>query len=367
MLRHSVPRNDRSMKKIAIFLPSLRGGGAQRVAVDVANGLARRGIPIDIVLASGEGVYHQLLDPSISVIVFGVKHVRQAIFPLVSYLKRVQPATLLAIQRNAALVAVIASKLTQWKGNVVARETNSFHKVPGRYSDFRDLILASLIKFSYRFVNCVIAPSRGVATELSYLPHVVTIPNPVTIPEVIENLDHERPFILGVGSLDKQKRFNDLIYAFGCLQSDYGMTNLDLIILGEGPDKDELLDFSKKLGVNDRLKMPGFVNDPFKYMRSAKVFVLASGWEGMPNVLIQAMACGAPVVATDCPHGPREILANGRFGELIPVGDIRAMAVAIYRQLTRGRKPYPPEALAPYDYNQVIDAYQAVLTGQASP
>jgi len=354
------------MKKIAIFLPSLGGGGAQRVAVDVANGLARRGIPVEIVLASGEGVYYQLLEPSVSVVDFGVKHVRQAVFPLISYLNCVQPATLLSIQRNASLVAIIASILSKWKGKVVARETNSFYKIPGRYTNIRDSILASLIKFSYRFVDCVIAPSRGVATELAYLPHVVTIPNPVIIPEAIENLNHARSFILGAGSLDKQKRFDDLISAFAILQREHGVTDLDLIILGEGPDKDKLVNLAKELDVSEKMFMPGFVNDPFKYMRSTKVFALTSGWEGLPNVLIQAMACGAPVVATDCPHGPREILNNGRFGTLVPVGDVPAIALAIYKQLQNKRVAYPPEVLAPYDYDRVVDAYESVLTGHLS-
>jgi len=354
------------MHRVAIFQPSLRGGGAQRVAVDVANGLVSREWQVELVLASGEGVYQSLLDERVGVVDLGAGRVSRSILSLLRYLRESQPSTLLAIQRHAVIVAWLASLFSGWKGRLVARETNSFQKVPGRNRGWRNAVLASLVKWIYRDMDCVVVPSRGIASELSHLPNVITIPNPVTIPTTSEKFNHERPYILGAGSLDKQKRFDDLISAFAMLRNDYAVSDLDLIILGDGPDRKRLHELAKKPGLEKNLIMPGFVNDPFKYMRAAEVFVLTSGWEGLPNVLIQAMACGAPVVATDCPHGPREILDNGRFGKLVPVGDIKAIAQAIYNQLQNKKTSYPADALAPYDYDRVIGAYESVLTGHIS-
>jgi len=347
--------------KISIFLPSLRGGGAQRVAVDVANGLLARGYQVDMVLVSSEGVYHGLLNPEISIIELGSKHVRHSIFPLIKYLNNAKPTVLMSIQRNASIVAIVSRFLSNWQGKLVTRETNSYAHVVGRNLSFQDALISYLVRYLYRFVDSVIIPSAGVAGDLSYLDNLVTIPNPVNVPDSNEQLIHKRPFILGVGTFDSQKKFDDLIRAFTLLRLDYGYENLDLFLLGDGPNKHQLQQIVDEMGVSKHIFMPGFVDDPFVYMRSAAVFVLTSAWEGLPNVLIQAMACGAPLVATDCPHGPREILGHGRFGELVSVGDTEAIAAAIQKQLKKGRTPYPPEALAPYDLDHVIDAYQSVL------
>lgn len=353
------------MNHIAIFLPSLRGGGAQRVAIDIANGLVRRGYEIDMVLATNVGVYQSLLDKKIRLIDLGVSHMYQSVVSLRAYLNESKPATLFAIQRHAVIAAWLAKKLSSWNGRFIARETNSFDKVPGRNESWRDLAILFLIKRIYRYVDCVIAPSSGIARDLDYLSNVQIVPNPVCIPPPGKSLQRSKPYMLAVGSLDNQKRFDDLIKAYASFiklnDDDY-----ELIILGEGKERESLMELAVNLGVESSIELPGFVDDPFMYMREAAVFVLSSAWEGLPNVLLQAMACGAPVVATDCKHGPREILAGGKYGELVPVGDIDAMAAAMSRQVRRGRVAFPPEALAPYDYEAVLDSYQKILIGKVS-
>lgn len=106
-----------------------------------------------------------------------------------------------------------------------------------------------------------------------------------------------------------------------------------LVILGEGPDHERLLGVARSLQIGHLVDFAGFQTNPFAYMARAAAFVLASLYEGLPNVLIQAMACGTPVVSTDCPSGPSEILEDGKWGELVPVGDWRALAAAILRTL----------------------------------
>lgn len=330
------------------------------MVIDIANGLSRRGYNIDLILASNVGVYHSLLDDKIRLIDLGVNRMYQAVMPLRDYLHKSGPDTLFAIQRHAVIAAWLARLVSNWDGRLIARETNSFDKVTGRNESWRDLIISTLIKKIYHYVDLVIAPSSGIAKDLELLTNVHVIPNPVCMPPSNMSLQRNKPYVLGVGSLDNQKRFDDLIKAYAKF-IELNHEGYDLIILGEGEERDKLMELAAVLGIENRLEMPGFVDDPFMYMREAAVFVLSSAWEGLPNVLLQAMACGAPVVATDCKHGPREILGDGKYGELVPVGDIDAMAAAMSRQACRGRVAYPAEALAPYDYETVLDSYQEIL------
>lgn len=349
---------------VSIFLPSLRGGGAQRVGLDLANGFVSRGYKTDLILAKNEGVYFNLLKEKVTLHTFNKKNVSRSFFDLVTYFKEHNPQYFISIQRNATLISLLAAKYSGWKGFFIARETNSFDKVPGRNESWRDLVILFLIKRIYRYVDCVVAPSIGIARDLDYLSNVQIVPNPVCIPPPGKSLQRSKPYVLAVGSLDNQKRFDDLIKAYANFikfNDDY-----ELIILGEGKEREKLMKLAANLGVESSIELPGFVDDPFMYMREAAVFVLSSAWEGLPNVLLQAMACGAPVVATDCKHGPREILAGGKYGELVPVGDIDAMAAAMSRQVRRGRVAYPPEALAPYDYEAVLDSYQKILINSVS-
>jgi glycosyltransferase involved in cell wall biosynthesis len=221
-----------------------------------------------------------------------------------------------------------------------------------------------MCRYVYRAADVVVAPSRGVASELPY-DQTVFIPNPLNREKIASAAaiqiphDHGR-FILGAGEFVPQKRFEDLIKAYAELPNRKG---LSLIILGDGELRDALAAVAEQYGVAGSVVLPGFDPNPFRYMARCDVFVLSSGWEGMPNVLLQAMACGAPVVATDCPHGPREVLQEGRLGELVPVGDVPSMASAIERQLRRGRVGYPAEALRAYDYERVIGLWEKVLAG----
>jgi len=144
-----------------------------------------------------------------------------------------------------------------------------------------------------------------------------------------------------VGRLAKQKDFSTLLAAMGILRMEYGL-EARLIILGEGNERKKLGDMARSLGLEGAIDMPGFVPEPFPYMARASIFVLSSAWEGSPNVLIEALAIGVPVVSTDCPSGPREILQGGKYGRLVPVGDSEALARAMFETI---KAPHPPEYL----------------------
>lgn len=200
-----------------------------------------------------------------------------------------------------------------------------------------------LARVFYPRAQAVIAVSQGVADDLEGLigtgrARVLVIPNPVVTPDLTAlaaaAADHPwfapepiaPPVVLAAGRLSPQKDFPTLIRAFALLVRQ---RDLRLLILGEGPERAALETLIQDLGLTGRVALPGFRANPFALIARARLFVLSSAWEGLPGVLIQAMACGTPVVATDCPSGPREVLADGRYGPLVPVGDPQALAQAM--------------------------------------
>ena len=167
--------------------------------------------------------------------------------------------------------------------------------------------------------------------------------------------------ILAAGRLHIQKDFPTLLRAFALVRKEIPSR---LVILGEGEKRKELEDLAQELGIRKDLDLPGFVENPYKYMKRAAVFVLSYQWEGLPTVLVEAMACGCPVVSTDCPSGPREILENGRWGKLVPPGDPMKLAEAIKEILTnRNRFPadYSTYALTRFSVSAVAEQYLSVF------
>jgi glycosyltransferase involved in cell wall biosynthesis len=350
-------------QSIAIFLPSLGEGGAQRVTIDLANSISSLGYQVDIVLAYFHNAYSDYLSPKVSIHDLQAKRVRNAWIPLGRWLSLHQPDALLVMQRHAVIISLIAKLTGNWSGPIFARETNSYSYPKGVHVAAIDRLIAVITKRAYRHMAGVIAPSTGVAKDISESRNLHIIPNPVQISQTSSKIHFDRPFILGVGRLCEQKRFMDLVSAYHHLMFTKNIDHLDLIILGEGPQRGEILNLASKLEIADRVFLPGFDPDPFKYMKAAEVFVLSSAWEGLPNALIQAIACGCPVVATNCSHGPQEILENGRWGELVAVGDIKEMAAAIEVCLTRRQPEYPESLINQYHPETIAKSYVQLLLG----
>ena len=348
-------------RSVAIFLPSLSGGGAQRVVIDLSNALITLGHPVNLILATGNNCYTDALDPSVKLHDLNVKRIRNAVRPLGRWLSYYKPDSLLVVQRHAAIVATIAKWSSGWKGKLFVRETNTYCYPPEIQRHLTDKLIALIAQRLYLKIAGVIAPSRGIADDLRKCDNVHVIPNPVYVPSSKTIFKHPRPFLLGVGRLCEQKRFSDLLRAFALVVKDLNSKPLDLIILGEGEDRDSLHRLAIDLNIYDRVILPGFDPNPFQYMRAAKVFVLSSAWEGLPNALIQAIACNCPVVATDCKHGPREILLGGKWGNLVQVGDIDSMAKSIKLCLKQDRQIYPSNVLDRYNPTVIAKAYSKLL------
>ena len=173
--------------------------------------------------------------------------------------------------------------------------------------------------------------------------------------------DGAPPVLLGAGKFKPQKDLSTLIRAFAMIRASRPAR---LIILGEGPQRKTLQALCTELGVLEDVAFPGFVDNPFAYMARSKVFVLSSAWEGFGMVLAEAMACGCPVVSTDCPSGPAEILEDGRYGPLVPVSDPEKMSAAIASTLD---DPLPVETLrqraAVFSDASAATLYRQVLLG----
>ena len=356
---------------LTLFLPSLRGGGAERVLVNLANGFAERGYGVDLVLAKAEGVYFDQLSPAVRVVDLHTPRVLRALPGLVSYLRRERPAALLSALNHANVIACLAHRLARVPTRLVISERNTLSV--SRPQNARGRLVPWFMRWTYPWADAVVAVSQGVADDLVRTlgiaaERVKVIYNPVVDDELLakaqEPLDHPwftdgaPPVVLGVGRLTEQKDFPTLIRAFARVRTH---RRARLMILGEGELRPQLEALVRQLGLQDDVALPGFVANPFAYMARAAVFVLSSRWEGLPGALIQAMACGAPVVSTDCPSGPREILEDGRWGRLVPVGDVDALAEAISATLSDGKRPDVAARAAAFRVEEAVEGYLHVM------
>ncbi|MDY0392056.1 MAG: glycosyltransferase [Candidatus Bipolaricaulis sp.] len=336
--------------EVALFVPSLRGGGAERVMVNLARGLTERGLPVDLVLAKAEGPYLAELHPKVRVVDLGARRVLFALPGLVRYLRQERPQTMLSTLNHANIVALWARKLAHVPTQLVIREANIIGLSSANAPSIKGRAMPLLMRLFYGWADAVVANSQGSAEELTrlvgVLPHKVkVIYNPVVRPDLFakaaESLDDpwfsegEPAVVLGVGRLTEQKDFPTLIRAFALVRRHWPVR---LMILGEGEVRPQLEALVRELDLDNDVKIPGFVDNPYKYMKRAGVFALSSRWEGLPNALIEALALGTPVVATDCPSGPAEILEDGKWGRLVPVGDDAALAEAILATLAEPRR-----------------------------
>lgn len=362
--------------RLALFIPSLRGGGAERVILNLARGFAQRGMQVDLVLAKAEGRYLSHIPPSVRVVDLDAPRVLSSLPGLVRYFRQERPTILLSAMDHANVVALSAKGLSAVPVRVVVSVHNTLSQVAAHATSLRTKLLPRCVQLFYPWAQAVVAVSHGVAEDLvrlSALPpsKIHVIYNPVVTPELVaraqEPLTHpwfapgEPPVILGVGRLTAQKDFSTLIRAFSLVRKERPAR---LIILGEGEDRPHLEALVNELGLEADVALPGFVDNPYNYMNRARVFVLSSRWEGLPTVLIEALAAGAPgIVSTDCPSGPSEILQEGKLGTLVPVGNIQAMATAILRTLSM--QPRSPgvlhTALRPYTVDGAIEQYLGVF------
>lgn len=357
---------------IVIVLPNLCGGGAERLHVNLANDWAAQGFDVEFILLQKGGDLISLLAPEIVVTTLNVARIRSVIFPLVSRLIKNPPQVLLAAMWPLTSAVVFAWMLSGRKSKLFLSEHENLTASYIKQRRINFFYLQALIRLTYPMASGVISVSRGVKKDLCELGSlsermVKVIYNPAATGLPSKGQTHNKEdqlwgansdcHILTVGRLTLQKDHETLIRAFKLLPNEL---NARLIILGEGPLRNSLEALIKKLKLEDSVFLPGFVLNPYPWFRSADVFVLSSLWEGFGNVIVEALECGLPIVSTDCPSGPSEILQDGQYGKLVPVRNPKALARAIGESLI---EPHDFEALIKHSKNfsvrKISDEYLA--------
>jgi glycosyltransferase involved in cell wall biosynthesis len=341
-------------RHLALFLPSLAGGGAERITLFLAEELVRREIRVDLVLARRSGEYASRIPEGVDVHDLGTGNALRSVPSLANYLRRHRPEALLSALHNANLAALWARKLARSPVRIGISIRNHISSEHANARTWKGRAILPLARACYPGADVIACVSEGIADDLARVlgvarDRVHAIHNPAVPRDLDERVREEPahpwlatagpPVVLGVGRLIPQKDFPTLLHAFRLLR---GRRPARLVILGEGPERSALEALARELGIEKDVSLPGFLDNPYAAMARASVFALSSRWEGFGNVVVEALAAGTPVVSTDCPSGPSEILAGGRFGALVPPGDPDALAAALEQSLDA---PPPPDVL----------------------
>lgn len=360
--------------RVAIFIPSLSGGGAERSMVNIANEFAAMGIEVDLLLASATGPYLKDVSSKVNVIDFNGTRVVYCLPLLIRYILKHKPSAMLSALRHANVIAIFSKAISLSKMRLVISERTNFLSSNAFEEGLRPAITRFLMRYTYRYANAIIAISDDVARELSEgiglrREIIKTIHNPINIDLVDlkgkESLDSAwvrdsaAPILISAGRMVASKGFKDLIQAFAIVHKK---RKVRLIILGEGPLYDDLYKLAEDLDVSEDVLLPGFVDNPFSWMKRSTIFILSSHYEGFGNVLVRAMASGLKVISTDCPGGPRTILEGGRWGRLVPVSGPERLAQAIEDSLNDPYSPDVQERAKAFSAKRIALSYLDVLT-----
>jgi glycosyltransferase involved in cell wall biosynthesis len=366
--------------RLALLIPSLRGGGAEISNVRLANCLAGRGLSVDLVVLQASGPWLEKIDSAVRLVDLRAPRARRGLFALTRYLRRTKPAALVAGPVIVGVLAIIARTLSRAATPVVVVEHNDWRGRRARTGLRGERMARWAMRATYRFADRRLAVSSGVADSLAIAAglkrtSVGVLYNGIDVGEIErlmrEPVEHpwlanrETPVLLAAGRLVEQKGYGDLLRAVSVLVRSRPVR---LLILGEGPLRERLEGDVRELGLESAVMFLGFQPNPYPWMAQASAFVQASLFEGLPTAILEALACGAPVVATDCPSGPSEILQGGEFGVLTPPGDPEALAEAIERllddeSLRRTLLNRGPKRARAFSIDRSADALLEVLSG----
>ena len=361
-------------KTIAILLPDLRPGGAERVCLNLAQGFLARGYTVDLLLMHARGELLSEVSDRIRIVDLGARRLHGLFLPLRRYFMASRPAAVVVAMWPVTIAAILVAMLLRKAPRLVVSDHNVVSRSSAAKGQIKRWLLRRSIRWLYPRADAVVTVSHAVADDMAActgLPRrlIATIHNPATrgtLPAPLPADDTVQGWrqpgckrLITVGTLKPLKDQRTLIAAFAILRQQLPAK---LLIIGEGPLRGALEAQVRELGISDDVVLLGFSQDPYPYYMAADLFVLTSMAEGFGNVLVEAMECGLPVVSTDCPGGPREILDDGQFGRLVSVGDADALAIAMYATLCE-----PPDVqrqrarAADFGVLRAVDAYLSLL------
>lgn len=355
--------------ELVFFLPSMTGGGAERVFLNLAIELKRTGHSVAIGLAHQRGELLKAATKELEVFSIDRPSTFKTILGLTRELRSRRPDVVVSALPHTNVMAILANLLAGRPAKVIATEHSSSSDW-SKFTDFQARLFPVILPLVYRLAHRVIAVSHGVARDLSRAlwmrpGEIEVIYNPVltadfdqrssaAAPLLDELLRPGERLILAVGRLEPPKDHECLIHAFAEICRS---TSTRLVILGEGSLRPKLVKLISDLGLEQRVHLPGFQPNPLPWIKRAGVLALSSFTEGLPTVLIEALALGTPVVSTDCPFGPREIFGIAGHGKLVPIGDPNAMAGALLESLRSAPPKVSMEVRRTFSVDKVRDQY----------
>jgi glycosyltransferase involved in cell wall biosynthesis len=367
-------------KRVAIYLHTIFNGGVERVIFALSGAMIERQIKVDIVV-NCSGFSPMLAEVPVGATLVDLRcdQFRSRLPKLLTYLKSSHPDCLLSAGHFSNEIAILAKLFSKSGVRVVVSEHTSLgtelNSLPG--FSVRRIAIPAICRLLYPLADGIIAVSDGVRDDSTKLFRLngrlcQTIYNPLDRNRIIqlseESIDHpwfltgSDPIVIGIGRLEKQKDFHNLIGAFVEVRKRF---DAKLAIFGEGSERQALTALIDSLGIANHTWLPGFIPNPYPYLKRASVFALSSEWEGLPTALIEALALGVPVVSTDCPSGPSEILASGKYGIIVPMKDSAALARGILKVLDGHRPNVPEQALERYAVDAVVDRYLNLMSSRA--
>jgi glycosyltransferase involved in cell wall biosynthesis len=357
-------------QKITFFLASLEGGGIQKATMRLIQEFIKKNIQVALVAVNAHGHVRNEIPEGCSVIDLKRVKTRYAFFRLIRYLLGEKPLITISSQTHLNFLIIVARLLTGYPKHLIVREHITFNTEIAADKKIQERLRPWMIRLFYplasRFVTVSADSAKSIHKYAGYKKEIRVIQNGLNINSIhsMSNQPSMHPWlngsknvklIIGMGRLSLQKNFSDLLKAFSLLKNkqDYR-----LIILGEGPELEKLMQASRDLHIQDYVDFPGFVENPYSILARADVFVLSSKWEGFANVIIEALACGVPIVATNCPGGPSDILENKSFAKIVPMSDPSAMSNAIEEMITvRKNKEEIIELARMYDIQEIAQQY----------
>ena len=342
-----------SRPDVTLFIPNLEIGGAERVSKNILNGLAERGLRVHLLLMEKSGPLLDELHPAIEIFSLDARRVRTTLPSLIGYLRKHRPENLMVHMWPLTILASLAKLLSFSATRLIFVEHIPLSRHEFDRGRWHSWMVRVTVRLFYPLAHHVVAVSAGAADDLtacSGLPRdkIAVVFNPVVRSDG-PRFDRDTEFhgkawwnasrfqILSVGTLKKQKDLENLITAFSLVVREL---DARLLIVGDGPERAPLMALVEKLRIEDRVLFVGTVSDARPYYPSASLFVLSSLYEGLPTTLIEALEAGIPIVSTNCPSGPLEILESGRYGRLVPPADSPALAAAMLEAL----QTEPPDA-----------------------
>lgn len=368
--------------KILFFLPTLGGGGAERTIVQLANIFAERQYNVHLAVCDITGNNGKLLpevESKVTIIDLSCKRVLLAISPLKKLMVKENYDWICATQTHSNIIALISKKIAAVSSKLIVREVST-PSINIKLKGLKKWLFKVLVRETYKFSDFVVCVSNGVKNDFcSYYSYdkknIFTIYDPVLDKYFLNKLtakvqhkffDDDKKVILAIGRLTEAKNFNLLIHSFKHLHDNYPKTRL--IILGEGELRAELEKLILDLNLTAVVELPGFDPNPYAYFKYASLFVLSSNWEGLPGVLIQALASKIKIVSTNCPSGPMEILDNSKYGLLVECDNQPALSQAMEQAIFKEYVNYSDEELEShlksFHVDSIVEEYLLLMEKQ---